>query len=579
MSSKGKARPPAVAATKTERAKSSQSGETESKAKRMKPMENKPRPQKDDNDDERFAAVRKDPRFRAPKFNDDNGGGRRVVVDERFSAMFTDDEFKSSRAKVDKYGRKNTNKDQGLGDLSRHYVLSEAEQERLDKLNRIARGEADDEDLPSSSSEESESDEEAEAEEEEAQDGPLLPAEVGGDSSRRLAVVSCDWDHIRAVDILAMLKSFTPSTGTVLDVAVYSSEFGRQRMQSEEVNGPFHNPKETKAEPAEDEDDEEDMGHEAGSGYNPEALRKYGKERLLYYFAVVTCDSVATAETLYRECDGVEFEHSSVTLDLRFIPDNIKFDISTLRDRTSEIPEGYAPADFVSKPLQSTEVDLAWDEPAFDRKKLMRWGAMGGGKKKAEEAIPMEELEAFIASEDDDADDSDEEREKRQQDVDRYRALLGKSAKPGSKDTAEHPEPEEEDEFFVEQEGNDDASSEEDETPAEGANPKQQQHSGNPKRNPKFFVEESQLDEDDDETSKRKGTNKKEKRKLKKEAKKRIEEGDASINVADERFASLFTEPEYALDRTDPRFKLTGTAKKIEEEKRRRSREKKGSEQ
>lgn len=47
---------------------------------------------------------------------------------------------------------------------------------------------------------------------------PLLP-----DATPRLAAVDLDWDHVRAVDILAVLRSFVPKGGAIQCVVVYPS--------------------------------------------------------------------------------------------------------------------------------------------------------------------------------------------------------------------------------------------------------------------------------------------------------------------------------------------------------------------
>jgi len=196
-----------------------------------------------------------------------------------------------------------------------------------------------------------------------------------GDATRRFAVVEMDWDRIRAVDLLKLFSSFTPRGSTVVSVKIIPSEFGKERMAQEEVSGP---PQEIfrKMEDAEEQDEDEEKaptkqrqrggkggkdkekGKEKGGkkekekggrgskeerrsdnvldhllhqvdendDFDPEALRKYQLERLKYYFAVVEFDSVAAADRVYEECNGLELENTSNVIDLRFIPEGMVFD-------------------------------------------------------------------------------------------------------------------------------------------------------------------------------------------------------------------------------------------------------------
>lgn len=64
-----------------------------------------------------------------------------------------------------------------------------------------------------------------------------------GDATRRIAVMNCDWEHLKvghssfmmlklkAVDILVLLQSFLPPEGFIKSVTVYPSDFGLQKMK------------------------------------------------------------------------------------------------------------------------------------------------------------------------------------------------------------------------------------------------------------------------------------------------------------------------------------------------------------
>lgn len=58
------------------------------------------------------------------------------------------------------------------------------------------------------------------------------------DETHRLAIVDLDWDKIRAVDILAVLRSFLGKGQNITAVAVYPSNFGLEKMKEEAASGP-----------------------------------------------------------------------------------------------------------------------------------------------------------------------------------------------------------------------------------------------------------------------------------------------------------------------------------------------------
>lgn len=196
-----------------------------------------------------------------------------------------------------------------------------------------------------------------------------------GDESHRLAMVNMDWDFVNAMDILKVIEAFKPQASTVNSVTIYTSQFGKERLAQEEIQGPsIRSARFAKSEKngKKDSVDRLLMGDEDEDDLDERLVRKYQLERLRfvflmvdwlcrYYFAIIECDSVETARAIYTQCDGAEFERSSVTIDLRFVPDDVVFDEEDIkwdfvvklicllsRDCVSESTNRYKPKDFVS---------------------------------------------------------------------------------------------------------------------------------------------------------------------------------------------------------------------------------------
>ncbi|KAA8532015.1 hypothetical protein F0562_006843 [Nyssa sinensis] len=311
--------------------------------------------------------------------------------------MFTDKSFSSSTAQIDKRGK--IKKKSSLNPLKHYYrqeeggeeeekkhkeegkkenVESDEESEESESENRkLKHGgelsdseskseselleldddeEEEDEDVESdrSSTDTTDSEEEDEvySEEEETfvqeENIPEIDKET-----HRLAVVNMDWGQVKAVDLYVLLSSFLPKGGQILSVAVYPSEFGLKQMEEEAVHGPIGLFDDDKVKNEDDDDDDDEI--------DKEKLRAYELSRLRYYYAVVECDSIATADYLYKICDGVEFERSSNKLDLRFIPDSMEFKHPP-RDVATGAPTNYEGLDFHTRALQHSNINLTLAE-------------------------------------------------------------------------------------------------------------------------------------------------------------------------------------------------------------------------
>lgn len=416
-------------------------------------------------EDERFAHVANDPKFRRiPKSE------RKVKIDRRFKSMFTDKKFKVKYT-TDKRGRPVNNSSKE--DLRRYYDLDEADEESTssnssseeieegddagkhvrapknvedpdatDELKQAvksdrkisdgvrkklkdlsvdyARGEGV---LGSESSSDDDDDEEEDEDVSESEGIDHKWGELDADADRtdevssRLAICNMDWDRIRAVDLMVLFNSFLPPGGLIKSVAIYPSEYGLQRMREEEIKGPM--------ELVQEEDESEQQ--EEGSKFHMEKLRQYQLNRLKYYYGILTCDSSGTANKIYTECDGMEYESTATKIDLRFVPDDMTFD-SDPKEICEQLPDlgKYKPRFFTTTALQQAKVDLTWDETNPERIELT--SKLNKGKI---DEISDADLQQYLADsssssedEQDEQKNENSEEDDKENPIEKYKALL-----------------------------------------------------------------------------------------------------------------------------------------------------------
>ncbi len=395
--------------------------------------------------DPRFANIQSDPRYRLP-----SKGQTNVKLDKRFSRILKDDDF-SRKAPVDRYGRP-IEIDSEKRRLKRRYEIEDDEDEDgVEKVRDPLR-----EGIVSGSSSDESSSDEGEDEDEVVDEGGFAEHLDGavpmGDVSSRIAVVNLDWDNIRSEDLMAVFSSFLPATGRLLKVSIYPSEFGRERMEREEMEGPPSEIFATKDVPdefepdsdGEDEDDDENikksiMKPGEGEEFNAAKLRQYQLERLRYFYAVLTFSSSSAAKAIYDAVDGTEYLSTANFFDLRFIPAETDFSSDKPREECERIPDGYKPNEFVTDALQHSKVKLTWDAEDVSRKEAQARAFRG-----SRQEIDENDLKAYLGS-----DTSDDEEDpaaaasakaeagpalsKKEKERQKMRALLGLGAEPVKK--------------------------------------------------------------------------------------------------------------------------------------------------
>ncbi|KAI2466235.1 hypothetical protein F4781DRAFT_406380 [Annulohypoxylon bovei var. microspora] len=377
--------------------------------------------------DSRFSNFESDPRFRLP-----SKSRNKTTLDKRFSRMLKDDDFIAS-AKVDKYGRKlkPDNKKKALKNI---YNAEDDEDDEIDEDDVVERElqKAHTKIDPargggfSSSESESDSEPDAEDDQDEEEGGAKVDTSASmqrlrdaqadvetGEVTKRLAIVNLDWDYIKSADLLALFSSFVPKGGRIERISIYPSEFGKGRMQREELEGPpqeiFKKGSDSQDEDSgpeseeDSEDDDEKIKNELlqegnDQDFDSDALRAYQLDRLRYYYAVMICSDTATANKIYQATDGTEYQSSSNFMDLRFIPDDVTFDDEP-RDECDSITPDYKPTEFTTDALQHSKVKLTWDihpEDTSRQEDIKR--AFSGSRAQLEE----NDLRAYLASDSDD---------------------------------------------------------------------------------------------------------------------------------------------------------------------------------
>merc|ERR1712136_25292 len=336
-----------------------------------------------------------------------------------------------------------------------------------------------------------------------------------------------------------------------------------------------------------------DNNYEEQEKHARERVRKYQVNRLRYYYAVAEFMTADAADSVYKACDGSEYELSGTRFDLRFIPDDTSFD-----DQPTDScigmpdPETYKPKCFFNTALMQGKVNLTWDETDPEREAAM---------KRAFDLADNDndDINAYLAmSSDGEAENSDtlnskecidsadeEQIGEMEMNFVSNDAVNGELHNPNSNDESDNIAPW--DKYLLKKKEKQKMKREarkkaqealiED---SETEEPKDVKRKRKKKQN--IENEESNefsllvMDSDDDKEHfdykeiVKNETKQSKKRRKKEEKLKKTQEENFKLDLGDERFSAVFEKPDYNIDPSHPNFKKTQCMLDMVEEKQRR---------
>ncbi|PLW55690.1 hypothetical protein PCANC_04600 [Puccinia coronata f. sp. avenae] len=409
----------------------------------IKPNRKKNKKKEHENEDKRFSAIEKDSLTRKKKGTNAKSIEIPKVIDYARGRVI----LESSDEEEEEAEEEEEEGDTDDSDVEEDIELGP--QSRTKKSSRRRRGE---EELEIDLNEDSVEEEQADNEESSA--NHIHP-------THRIAIVNLDWDNLKPIDIYKVFSSLlvppihkkitssnnmNPSKqdepvqdkngssttltktvqGTVKRVRFYKSEFGKERMKKEDVEGPpreIFKTKSSKLDPDHDDDDDDDddsdsdsdsdlVEEDRGGEFDDEALRKYQLDRLRYFYAVVELDSPRSAQHIFAEIDGTEFERTANIFDLSYVPDHMSFDDADLWEECTQDSNDYKGVDFSTDVLRHSKVKLTWDSEDPVRKKYTRLNT----QKLTQEELDELDFKSFIAPGSSESELEDEEEEEEDKD-------------------------------------------------------------------------------------------------------------------------------------------------------------------